>query len=1065
MAADNSDWTRDHEADTDPNPPRKKQRLSQEAETSPHSSDESVVIEALPVDDNESGNNINSAIELHDDLDMARFSDTLNLDPGTDIYVAPIDQIDFLLKSVTTGWLNTDYFDNLSQWLTAHVAEVSAGGPDVRERYGNDVEFFERLGQLCYEIGQRQVNLFTDGNAKAHGLQRLAKAVDRFVVATASLAACLLQSLPSILDVAVARRDSAQTAKKRQLVPSLVWIQVLAQILALYRAPQLTIYLRELVGYKHSTREFQNHFSHQTPIGSVLARLLSSLAHHHGDIENSWAGINAILHIIKVLDLQRSTDIESSLGTIRMVLLPVVCAKHPRALPDDFHFLLVDVAVKLLATLAQNADAQGLAEVYQQYVQGDQDALITEPQHDKDVQTLLRNVSLNNLEDSRRLMTAAWTLQAHRSYIFSEIVDVQSCGIAFLGNQLLSIYDKFIKPTGYSDHPEPKYAARFLRQNEMTKYIFGPKSHTSLVKQSQKIVGYLAITHEYTTLDTDIIWDSCMENVEIQFAKAAFAILMDISRFLDLDQLLHLVKKYTTTEPAKMGQDAVDSLTDLMQKLLSKQSQVRMNSGASTDDAHRLDAAFISIEIMMRADDTGRTALSHQLKEKAKNELCRFTDMSIYGVQDRKAIVERCVPYIVNRSHHATTSIEIVAIFIQQFGQAAEDILPVKSVVEEMAHYVTAQRVSVDNLQDVDIRGVEVRIDIIVRLIGLAGGNTSEEVLNSFFDCTVGALAISYEARERAWQMLPTMGAPGNNLLHSLLGTYLIDLPASLTTSRLVYHLLQQLESRAYSDASLQQNYSLLLQSAHWQKLVEFAESPLPIAAMAQDTICHMLFVVPKGYTDKTSVTACHTEFTKLQIRGICDEYTNIGNDPTQDKVSSIMGKVRLLDSVLTRSQEHSSSYLLAPDPDVNLSNGTENDTVCYSLQIHGAGRNQPTVVRAHADAATKTSELVARLPSLTGAASHRLIVAGQEIELAERADSPLSDLGVQESGVISICPKHDIHSDLGRVLTVTGAVEHQVLKHYCELEALLDAPDSIASKVCYHYLAQSSITVLIDHR
>lgn len=40
MAAVNSDWDRDHAADANPDLRRKRQRLSQEAETSPQSSDE-----------------------------------------------------------------------------------------------------------------------------------------------------------------------------------------------------------------------------------------------------------------------------------------------------------------------------------------------------------------------------------------------------------------------------------------------------------------------------------------------------------------------------------------------------------------------------------------------------------------------------------------------------------------------------------------------------------------------------------------------------------------------------------------------------------------------------------------------------------------------------------------------------------------------------------------------------------------------------------------------------------------------------------------------------------------
>ena len=71
MASANADasWSRDEAADANPDLTRKRQRLSEETETSPHSTDGDVVIEALPPD--EVGSTFDNAIALDDDTTMA----------------------------------------------------------------------------------------------------------------------------------------------------------------------------------------------------------------------------------------------------------------------------------------------------------------------------------------------------------------------------------------------------------------------------------------------------------------------------------------------------------------------------------------------------------------------------------------------------------------------------------------------------------------------------------------------------------------------------------------------------------------------------------------------------------------------------------------------------------------------------------------------------------------------------------------------------------------------------------------------------------------------------------
>ncbi|KAF2215423.1 hypothetical protein CERZMDRAFT_94833 [Cercospora zeae-maydis SCOH1-5] len=1046
-AAVNSDWSRDHVADANPDLTRKRQRLSEELEPSPNPSHDSVVVEALPPDEGDVVHDISSAIELQDDDNMDLFSSTLHLDP-TSRTITAINQINFLINSINAveSTLSPIYFDRLATWLETHLAQTPPDSSRLRERYLDDADFFSQLGVLCFSIFQHQGDLFPEADAKSHGFDALGEALRRFTKATVALAHRLLPCLPGIFDAAVSRRDSAQTAKSRQHVPMLCWVQVLAQNVAMYGAFSLRSHCHHRLGFNPimAAEVWRREFRPSTL--TALSQLLHGLSQHHREIDNSWPVMDAILRTVLPLDLPVSKDVDHILATCHLTLLPLVCGKHSRALPEGFHQMLVEVSQKLLAIMIQPADMEGIASLYRQYVKSDHDGLLPEHCRDDGLLALVEDMSEDNEETLKALIVTSWALQAYRSYIFSEIMDVRSNGLTLLSARLRQIFHGYKVADGGIDHPMPQYASRFLRTNEVTKYIFGPDSHASLVKHSQDVIGFLAVTNAYTEFETDIIWNSCTNSVEGEFAKAAFLVLTDVTKYLGLDSLLYLAKKYTTTEPIKLGQDAVESLTELFQK-------VQLKADSESDSSQRLATAFISIDIMMRVDATSRTPMSAQLKQTAKLELYRFTQSPQSEAQDRVEIFRRCVPHIRESTRHATTCIEIMVMFLHddKSGEEVQELLSLLSIdaaVNEMVCYVSGHRIpSTVQFQEYDVVAMDVRLELLLRLLECAGAMPDDGLAKLIFNHTVGDLAIcNNDARDRAWRAFSRATPVARQLLLHWLRVEVMDLSPQYTTQALLDFLCQKFE-RMLQRERADEEFSQILDLTDWMKLVQVAESPWHVSATARGLICHILFVLAENHVSKPWILACHTKFAERQIRRACERATSVSLH-NNEGVADVVGKIVLLQSVLNSSKQHAALYDSTEDADVRLDGEAQDSTLQYTLEIQGVGRHHPRIVTVRANAETKVSELVSRLPEITGAPCHRMIVAGHEIAFESRADSLLSDLGVQSAGVIAISPKHNISSDVCKVLTCTGAIEQQILEHHDELEELLDAARPIAAKV-----------------
>lgn len=1054
---------RDSVADENPDLTRKRQKLSEELESSsssPLSLNGSAIVEALPPDGR--GTSAQNAIEVHDDHSMASpatpFLHGLHLDPTT--RPPPTAQLQrFLDQLLSDRHVHPDAFVRLSAWLRVHLDNTKDESLAFwQDGYTREIQFFTKLAEVSVNIFRNGGDIFPRFPDAMR--DELETSVASFFNDLATLSTRMVIILPRMFDRAPGRRDSAQ-GNSQQTIPFLWYTQTLAQILVLYDTWLTSPQDKFDFNPQEIARRQQRRFSRNSAAVLALTNLLQRLAESPNKIENAWGGIHAILLVLKALWSIDGTNAiaatDQAMATMHRLLLPAICVMGPRAVPADCHELLIKTACKSLTLLARHADIDQSAALYKEYIESDGDALLVHSA-ETSLETALQALGKDNPDTLIGLLRTAWTLQALRTYIFSSIMDVRSSGILQLSKLLLQLYNGLKNsPEGF-DHPILQYVGRFMRTNELTKYIFGPESHASLISHSQNIIGFLAATFLYTDNETDLIWAACTMSVEAEFVKASFGVLAELCRYLDLDHLLYLAKKYAITSPDKLGKDAVDTLTDLFQK-------VQLKNEGTQDQDRRLSTAFISIDILYKTQSSEDNSSVVQLRETARTELLRFTTTE-YSPDDRAQIYKHCLPSLLKPDDRTTTSIEIMLLFLNSpivcvyEPQHLLSVVSVGALVDELGHFVQTRRNSALQADNATIPAIQSRINAIVRLQALPEVSRSESTWTTFSDYTIGKLAVNNVTRDCAWRTLSNMESPQNAVGDTASAMLrhcreaAIGLPLEFLTPTLLGVYGGALRQASMS-SDFKDDYCIVLQDPIWRKLVRTAESTAypEVSGLARSIVCDVLFEYPYMYSDKSRVAKCHAEFANVQMGRIQKSFLALAGSTDESKAQDVIQKVDLLADVFRRSRKAGAAYAASPVLDISLATEPVDELFHCRLHIYGAGQVQPKLCRLHVKASTKLSELSSKLPDITGAGVNRIIISGQALDVEAHGNWQMSQLGIGTEGnasdVISVCPKHTFQSDVGKLLAPTGEVETELLAQFDELEKLLEAPEEIAKKVC----------------
>jgi ubiquitin carboxyl-terminal hydrolase 34 len=1058
-ASNDSSRHRDPVVDANPDLTRKRQRFSEEAlsATSP-SSNNSVVVEAI---ENEASGPVVDSSDLileHGSIKMEQNSNSFL--PLADTKFAdesPIEQTQILIRHLDARrYLTPKIFQNLTSWLSRHIEQFQ----DDSSRhtvYLNDQEFFGGLGQLMCNILSSE-DLFTTEAIIDFGQVRLTNLITTFLRLTHKLSTCIVACLPDVVTATIARRDSGQTRGQQRV--DLLWhVQVIELVLDARKKTTLIDLQLRLEQPQRRTQGSGTGTCLDAQTIDAILHLLQRLCQCHRDIALTWPTIGAILGITQTIDLTSYECTEQFMEAAHRYIHPTIREKHPRALPDGFHEKFVTASQNILETLLRVRPNE-IHDLYHHFVQSDGDALLPQSAPDQSWTESLRTICHHKDSIAIELLTTCWVLEALKSFIFSDIMDVRGCGIIQLGKRLVELH-RAAQLTSYRlEHPVVQFVARFLRSNEFTKYIFGPNSHANLISHSQNIFGFLAATYAYTDVDTDIIWNACTTSVEAEFVKASFDVFVDLIRHLEWERLLHLASKYIHTAPEKLGKDAVDSLEHLLKKMASMRGHQLGSQG-------HLATAFISVDILKQHYARHESKASPELCQIAMAELTRYAYHDRFLASDQIQILERCIPDLVKPSEHALESAVVVVLFLKHaqnpdvYNNLASPSI-ISAVAAELIKYIDRCRETPPVRSAPRLACISHRIEVVLRLMAISDFEIGQDMMGDLFIHCFGGLAVDTMARNDAWARLRSLvleGAPP--YFHAFIRKFLTHLFRDEVPRMALQDFSPPLMDMLYRELvnetqtkDLRLQFDRLLDLPVWSKLVEVAELACEPnnREIALTNLSSILFDMPymKHPLEvvRSTVETCHTKFIRERIDRLRSSYALRDSEPT-DAIQYVAQQLDLLNMILHKSKAAASKPNLSRPLEICLTVDDKEADLVFTMELYIGSAPKQKAITVRAASTTTLADLLTVLPGITKSTHNRIIVKGRELNQETEANRQLIDIDLQPSCLMAVCPKYSFDNiEVIFTFDQVGTVERELREHYERLEILLHGPLEIAHKV-----------------
>lgn len=1046
---------RDHDADANPEVSRKRARLSEEGDSA--SSRGSVEIEALaPELISEDPTNA-IAMDGGDSMTLP-YSDSFVVFPDTDA-IAQVRLLHHSLGDPDT-WVEPQWILNVMEWLEEHVEATEHESMDsLLQKYGQEDVFFGEFAKMAWDFFQ------TESMFRAEDLRRYAALrthIQSFAENLMRLSARFIVLAPQFTKEQLARRDSAQIAlrPREQEIPALYYLRLADLLLRLHDSN--VHYLKYELGLKtKATREQCRALIPDDDVAaSSLVAVLRDICQHVREFKDSWAFIDIILSLSRH-SLFQGVNAVALLEITNHIILPAVREKHPRALPESFHGHVVKYCGGILNVQDTQPTFEDAYPLYERVVKGDDDALFSERQTGSEG---LRQLCNYDVRLVRPLLRAAWVLQAYKSFILSSIMDIRSCGITLLSQELSGWHRNYCDvQDGGPDHPVIQYAARFLRKNDLIDYIFSANSHASIITHSKLIVTFLALTFNYTDRETDIIWQACTTSVEADFVKASFAVLLHVSRHLGFQQLQYCIKKFVSAPVAAISsKTAVETLSAFFR---------HVQEAMPTTDAQQIQLApvMLGLDLLNHVESQDRTPATRELVDMAMAEISRACDL---GTEARLQVYERCAPAIVGQSPSATPALMVMALFLQAGVPAQEAglltaMLPAKVVVDELRHYVEQAKQSGLVDWNAHCAGLICRVNVITHILSLTA-QRALEIEDALFRHLLGEGSIANFARNVGWTRLGELAKDrrGPKAAVYLLDRYFADLVPSLAADHatvvLIQHLTERLAGSAPADpVQAQTEYLALFELPLWQVLVRLAaeSADQKTAEAAINAVCCTLFLWPQDFKDKAAVVECHVNFVRSFVDRLCTEFADVSNLVAESGVRRFCQTIDVLRAVLAQSRATAASYELHVEADsIALGdNAGDDDALDFSAQICSPESRQATI-NVQASTSTTVGDLAGALPGRTGTANNKVIIGGRVLDMSADAAKTLSEVGIQASSTITVYPTYTPDCDLDKLSTGPGPVEQEILAHHDRLESFLDGP-SVVARSAYDLLSAMKLS------
>ncbi|PSN73883.1 ubiquitin C-terminal hydrolase-like protein [Corynespora cassiicola Philippines] len=668
------------------------------------------------------------------------------------------------------------------------------------------------------------------------------------------------------------------------------------------------------------------------------------------------------------------------------------------------------------------------------------------------------------------LVTNAWKFKLLRKYIVKGRMDFRVMSIGTMDASLVDIWREYSATGAGVNHPVMQYLAEFLLHERVVDYIISVDSHPQLISRSGNIVGFLVVTHRYSTLQTDAIWNTVCHCQDHRVVSATMTMIRGIIGLMEAPELLYLCSKLYELPIETYSLDLVRFLRELTGKL-----QPKYICWPETELSARPWNVCVRIlqDSSPGKESTPNMAMLHA---EACEQLRQLA--VVVSTEERHRIFSECDALIASRSTKSTGCIRamfVLASAVQgdsNFFIHNSDVT--RHLIEETCHFVDIE--SKAGFSPSTVAALQCRLDMICMLICRAFDAIPVDLYETTWDHLVGKNTQTRHQRDLAWSKFSEAArlSPKSDFCQQLISSYVPKLEPQFYTKGFFdfvaayrFPTVQEEITEGQEERTLPQIrgadllWSILLSAPH--QSIEDSCARLLATRYLEVDIAQDITV--------EQVESIHVALVEERIQRLLSAYKTLRNKAAEPDAADDTMDISLSDTSRQQTELHFTRTILflkimlmqiRNRPEFCRSRRTDSkievlDDVPFGNEIEipyqyqAATKQEKGSVSMNSDHTLE--DLHRRLCFVTGFSKINLFAKGQRWNIAEKGIQKLIDLGL--NGMLVTVQKAPGSEETYPVVEYSSncsVFEATLLNHWEELFACMDSDDQVSS-VLFEFL------------
>lgn len=663
-----------------------------------------------------------------------------------------------------------------------------------------------------------------------------------------------------------------------------------------------------------------------------------------------------------------------------------------------------------------------------------------------------------------KLVSNAWKFKLLRKYIVKGRMELRVMGIGFMDSSLVELWREYNGTPLSTGHPVMQYLADFLLHEHVVNYIISVDSHPQLISRSGNIVGFLVVTHRYSDAQTDAIWNTISHSSDPRVVTATMTMLRGIHNLMSETEVLYLCSKMYELSIESYTLDILRFLRELTPKLLKRISW----------DGINLKARPWNIYIRVLQDTApGKesTKTSDALHLEAADQL---RDIVAYiPSEDQRQILRQCASDVASKSAVSTGSVRAIYIIVTTSGHGdssffRDDTDVVRGIIEELCAFVNSENEIPFSAQNL---ALQYRLELLSILIYGACDAIPLELYQTIWDHLIGKHAHTNHHRDMAWSKFleAVKVRPDNDFCKQLVTICVPKLdPLFYTPGMFEFVATYRFPTTRRKVTTPKGTETLLqIQGADLLWAMMLTAPPQTIEENAAKTLA-LRYVEIDASEEVTldELELAHVALVERCVKEMLSTYKMLRAETTTTEPTPENEDKTLVNFTRQQNEQRFGRILLflklvlgyiRKKPELNRSKRSDSKVEPLDLELplgdaieikysSPVTQNKESIVIGSENT---IEDLYSRLCRATGCTKLNLFAKGQRLNISEKADEKIAELGLGgQVLLVQKAPGAEVSQPVMDPSGNSSVFETSLLGHFDELFACMDANDYISDVV-----------------